>query len=47
LNKNSDMALSIYRQVLTISLNKPFSVKLSSACVVFLEMLGFDSNIKI
>lgn len=42
---DNDLYNSIYREAFTLSLNKPFDKNLSSSCLVFLEVLGYDTRI--
>ena len=42
---DTEKANDLYRKAFTIALNKPFSRNCTAACVVFLELLGFDSRL--
>lgn len=43
--EEKEKARDIYRKTFTIALNKPFSKSCTASCVVFLELLGFDSRL--
>ena len=45
LTNDKEKANDLYRKAFTIALNKPFSRNCTAACVVFLELLGFDSRL--